>query len=73
VNAGLIFSARPGALSSRRRTIRPHPDRGMPRFRPVLLDRQVPHVPGIRAVPQQDILLLAGRLKTIPVHANVIT
>jgi hypothetical protein len=27
VNAGLIFSTRPGALSSRRRTSRPQPER----------------------------------------------
>jgi hypothetical protein len=34
VNAGLIFSTRPGAFSSRRRTSSPHPDRRMPRFSP---------------------------------------
>jgi hypothetical protein len=32
----------------------------------VLLDREVPHIPGVRAVPQQDGFLLAGQIKTIP-------
>ena len=32
VNAGLIFSTRPGAFCSRRRASSPHPDRKMPRF-----------------------------------------
>jgi hypothetical protein len=36
VNAGLIFSTRPGALSSSRRTNRPHPDPRIPRFSPAL-------------------------------------
>src|SRR3984957_18319492 len=38
----------------------------------VLLDRQVPCVPGVRAVPQQDGFLLAGRLEAVPGHANII-
>ena len=32
VKCGLTFSTRPGALSCRRRTSRPHPDRRMPRL-----------------------------------------
>ena len=38
----------------------------------VLLDREVPHVPGVRAVPQQDGFLLAGRLESVSGHANII-
>ena len=38
----------------------------------VLLDREVPHVPGVRAVPQQDGFLLAGRLEAVSGHANII-
>jgi hypothetical protein len=36
VNAGLIFSTRPGALSCSRRTSKPHPEARMPRFSPAL-------------------------------------
>jgi hypothetical protein len=38
----------------------------------MLLDRKVPHVPGVRAVPQQDGFLLAGRLKAVSGHTNII-
>jgi len=34
VNAGLIFSTRPGAFSSSRRTSKPHPEARIPRFSP---------------------------------------
>jgi len=36
VNTGLIFSTRPGAFCSSRRTSNPHPDRKIPRFSPAL-------------------------------------
>ena len=36
VYTGLIFSTRPGALSARRRTSSPHPDRRISRFSPAL-------------------------------------
>ena len=52
---------------------------GEPRRRPasrtpprLLLDAQVPHVPGVGAVPQQDCFLLAGRLKAVPRHTNIL-
>jgi hypothetical protein len=43
---------------------------GAPEFR-LALARLPIHQPGIRAAPEQDILLLAGRLKTIPMHTNI--
>jgi hypothetical protein len=39
----------------------------------VLLDCQVPHVPGVRAVPQQDLFLLSGGLQTVFGHTNIIS
>src|SRR5262249_1444022 len=39
----------------------------------LLLDAQVPHIPGVGAVPQQDLLLPAGQLKTIPGHTNILS
>jgi hypothetical protein len=38
-----------------------------------LLDAQIPHVPSVSTVAQQDLLLLARRLKTVPVHVNFIS
>jgi len=38
----------------------------------LLLDAQVPDEPGIRTVPQQDLLLLTGWFKTIPTHTNIL-
>jgi hypothetical protein len=48
--------------------------RGLPTGTPpgMLLNREVPYVPGIRAVPQQTSSLLAGGLKTVPRHANIL-
>jgi hypothetical protein len=37
----------------------------------VLLDREVPDVPGVRAVPQQGGFLIAGRLETVYGTINV--
>jgi hypothetical protein len=51
VNAGLIFSTRPGALSSSRRTSRPHPDPRMARFSPALART---FRPGFSRVPLAD-------------------
>jgi hypothetical protein len=31
----------------------------------VLLDREIPHVPSVSAVPQQDCLLLSGRAQPV--------
>src|SRR5438552_3425118 len=106
VNAGLIFSTRPDAFCSRRRTSRPHPDARMPRFRtafwrtfrpgaaavpltdrvmalifrssalwlPVrmLLDGEVPHVPGMRAVALQHRLLGGRGDQLVPGHTNTL-
>src|SRR5579859_2615081 len=38
----------------------------------VLLYREVPHIPGVSAMPQQELLLLARWLKTEPAHANIV-
>ena len=122
VNAGLIFSTRPGALSSRRPTSSPQPDLRISLFSPalartfrpglravplpdrvmaliwrsstlitsnllqvprralaarppvpVLLDRQVPHVPGVRAVaPQHRFLGGRGEQPVPEGHANTL-
>lgn len=39
----------------------------------VLFDREVPHVTGVRAVPQQGFLLLRSRVETISGHSNILT
>jgi hypothetical protein len=51
VYAGLTFSTRPGALSLRRRTSRPHPDRMISRFSPAFCRT---FRPGSVAVPLAD-------------------
>jgi len=56
----------PALLQVTRRRVPPRTPPGM------LLDREVPHVPGVRAVPQQDGFLLAGRLEPVSGHANII-
>ncbi len=87
VYAGGTFSTRPGALSSRRRaTGYPRgvrqlpaplreaghlPSSGTPAG--FLLDAQVPHVPGVSAVPQQRVGLRGGWLKTVPAHGNILS
>ena len=66
VITGAGGSELPGLLQVPRRGVPPGPP---PRL---LLNGEVPHVPGIRAVPQQRVSLRGGRLKTIPGHANTI-
>ena len=62
VNAGLIFSTRPGAFSSSRRTSSPHPDRKIPRFSPALART---FRPGLSRVPFADrIMFLILRSST---------
>jgi hypothetical protein len=51
VNAGLIFSTRPGALSCRRRISRPQPDRRIPRLSPAFCRTLRP---GFSRVPFAD-------------------
>src|SRR5450432_1453687 len=58
VNAGLTFCTRPGALSSRRLTIRPQPDAAMARFRPALART---FRPGSATVPLAERVMLAIR------------
>src|SRR3954451_3768097 len=40
---------------------------------PLLLDRQIPHIPRISAVRQQGILLLRGRQQPEPRHIRTVT
>jgi len=76
VNAGAILSTRLSALSSRRRTSRPHPDRRISRlspafwrtFRPGLARRHrarpaEPHPPGLR---NPDLANVAGEAAHVP-------
>jgi hypothetical protein len=61
VNAGFIFSTRPGALSSSRRTSRPQPDRMISRFSPAFWRMLLPGVAGrppgrARHVPDLEVL-----------------
>jgi hypothetical protein len=55
VKCGLIFSTRPGAFSSRRRTSRPQPDRMISRLSPVLARTLRP---GLSRVPFADRIML---------------
>jgi hypothetical protein len=50
------------------------PGRELPARTPpgVLLHSQVPYVPGVGAVPEQDDLLLSVWLKTVPRHAEIL-
>ena len=62
VKCGLTFSTRPGALSSSRRTSRPHPDRRMPRFSPALART---FRPGAPAVPRANrVMPVTSRFST---------
>jgi hypothetical protein len=56
VYAAGIFSTRPGALSSSRRTSRPQPDREIPRFSPALART---FRPGFSVVPLADRVMFA--------------
>jgi hypothetical protein len=38
----------------------------------LLLDRQVPHIPGVRAVVSQHDLLGGRRVQAVPRHANTL-
>jgi hypothetical protein len=39
---------------------------------PVLLNSEVPHVPGVRAVPEQALLLRRSRVSAVAGHENII-
>jgi hypothetical protein len=67
VNAGLIFSTRPGAFCSRRQTSRPHPDRRMPRFSPALA--RTLH-PGCSRVPFEDLVMVPIRKSSTLIRSN---
>ena len=63
VNAGLIFSTRPGALSSSRRTSSPQPDRRISRLSP---DLARTFLPGLPAVPLAErVMFLIWRSSTL--------
>ena len=63
VNAGLIFSTRPGALSSSRRTRSPQPDRRISRLSP---DLAWTFLPGFPAVPLAErVMFLIWRSSTL--------
>jgi hypothetical protein len=55
-------------------TVRPELDDPESRTPPgLLLDAQVPHVPGVRAVPEQGRFLFRGRDETVSRHTNIIS
>ena len=67
VNAGLTFSTRPGALSCRRRTSRPRPDRKISRFSPALARTLRP---GSARVPRALRVMLATRRSSTRITSN---
>src|SRR5436190_152444 len=68
VNAGLIFSIRPGAFSSRRRTSRPQPERMISRLRPDLARTLRP---GFAVVPLAERVMLPILRSSTRIRSNL--
>jgi hypothetical protein len=66
-----VFSARGRKLSALLQISRTSPAPGTPPL--LLLDRQVPHIARMGAMPSQDRFLFRGRPKTVTRHMNIIS